>query len=165
MSVETRIADAEYLQIKLVAKKRKERAGGHTFNTNDAHLIGLLGEAAFASVTGLKVNFNLSWGDSGIDFRVGDSTIQVKTREVKNLYPPDLIVDREDFKCDYYVLCQWERHFPQIVNMVGWCTKATLVSRSTEDFGYGPKYVVRRSELADADVFIQRIREKLGTRR
>ena len=37
--------------------------------------------------------------------------------------------------------------------------------KETQDFGYGDAYIMKRKELRDIDLLVQRIRQFMGTRR
>ena len=166
--IETRLSTEQYLQCKILARGRAKKAKSKKFSHwTDAqtHFIGLVGEFAFASVTGLEVDTRWRWGGDGhVDFKVKRNTIQIKTRNTNTWANPDLLVKPDTAKCQTYVLCEWKSAFPQIVILVGWCTKRELM-RETRDLGYGDMYFVPRRNLRDIDVLVQSIRETMGTRR
>jgi len=166
--IETRLTTAQYQQCQILARDRAKKAKSKKFSAwtdAETHFIGLVGEFAFASVTGLKVDTRWRWGGDGhVDFKVKRNTIQVKTRNTNTWGDPDLLVRPSVAKCKTYVLCEWKSSMPQIVVLVGWCTHGELI-KERRDLGYGEMYYMPRRKLSDIDVLVQSIRETMGTRR
>lgn len=168
MAIETFLTDPQYQQCQIIAKARARKPRSKRFSKltdAQAHMVGLVGEFAFASVAGLKVDTSTGYfGDGGVDFKVGPATIQIKTRRLTGRYKPDLLVKQGQPKCEYYVLCEWDAAIPKIVNIVGWCYHSELI-RKEKDLGYGDTFYVNREDLRDSDELIRRLRQYLGTQR
>ena len=168
--IETRLTNEQVHECKLVAKSRAKKPNSKkkisAYSEGEAHFIGLMGEKAFANVTGLKFNPSFKHGgDGGVDFVVNGARIQIKTRNAsRSKYEVDLMAGVNEPECYFYVLCEWFEDIPQIVNLVGWCYRKELV-KETQDFGYGDAYIMKRKELRDIDLLVQRIRQFMGTRR
>lgn len=160
--IEIELTDLEILFAKYVAKIRNDKdprtSRKHSDHTDyDIHVWGLLGEFAFAKVTGLLPDLTRRLdGDDGFDFTVEGYTIDVKTR-LRNI-TPDLLVYTHKAKADLYVLMYYRPEYPTVVQMLGYATHNRLI-QSPVKFRSGTTYVVPHQELGSAQEFVSRIKE------
>ena len=108
------------------------------------HVVGAIGEVAFAKVTGQKVDTKtIGRGDGGVDFKNG---VQVKATEKK--YKPDLIISKRQFnmkKGTIYVLA-WIK-LP-VVEFVGGISRQKFDQLKTlKRFQHGEAWVVKHELL------------------
>jgi len=124
-----------------------EQGWGH--EAQKRHLIGVLGEMAFATYYDLQVDTEtFSRTDGGTDFRVRFTEretsdvvgVDVKCSPAEN---PDLIVKTESVDADYYVQCRLPEGLPEneertTIEMMGGATKEMLLNREPrKSLNYG----------------------------
>ena len=100
----------------------------------DRHVIGLLGEMAFAIYADLKIDTELwGWSDGGVDFEVSiddvERTVDVKTSRKE---PYALPVKESRVNSEYYVLAHLEGAIEDVldgvtVNLIGAATKEMVL--------------------------------------
>jgi hypothetical protein len=121
--------------------------------SEDAELIGVRGEQAFAELTGLPMDTtDRPEGDGGVDFTfTAEHSIDVKTfRNARNL-----LVEVGKVKADIYVLGQ---DTPFGVHFVGWAKRAEVLVAPTRDFGYGvASHYIAAGELRPMDALLAMI--------
>lgn len=107
--------------------------------------IGLMGEVAFAKLTGLPLDLALrDGGDQGIDFHSSAGTIDVKTTTTGFLIFDVL----SDVRADILVAASVRRARPH-VHFKGYVRAEEFIRHHvTRDFGYGPRYVMAHTDLA-----------------
>lgn len=121
-------------------------------NTSEGiNIIGHLGEMVVGRVLGLPVDMEVrTGGDDGHDMHQGDTTIQVKTSELKSL----IFNAKHLFKSDVAILVQfigknkkesWKD--PRFI-VLGWISREEFLNKyHTHDFGYGTRLVLNADEL------------------
>ena len=135
--------------------KRRSASMGHKDTKNSKnffankppwhrHVVGAIGEVAFAKVTGQKVDTKtIGRGDGGVDFKNG---VQIKSTEKK--FKPDLIISKRQFnmtKGTIYVLA-WIK-LP-VVEFVGWISRQKFDQLKTlKRFQHGEAWVVKHELL------------------
>ena len=145
---------------RLVRKKAKER--NQSFeeyedwdNQSDTwgvdpenrHMIGLMGEMAFAIYADLQINTEVvGWSDEGVDFGVSiegvERTVDIKTSQKE---PYALPVKKSRVNSDYYVLAHLE---DTTVTFLGAATKEMVLDRDPKKSKFGHyNYVVPVSAL------------------
>jgi hypothetical protein len=97
----------------------------------DRHVIGLMGEMAFAIYADLEINTEIvRWTDDGIDFEVAidgvERTLDVKTSQKE---PYVLPVEEDSVNSDYYVLAHLD---DTTVTFYGTATKEMVLNREPE---------------------------------
>ncbi len=131
-----------------LAARRNATHGGHPGNCSTPadpmrpHVVGAIGELAFARAFGLPVGaVHASGGDDGVDFHVrlqigggvvADILVDVKTTE-RN--PPELMVKKEHLqknKTHVYVLSVLRDGVPVLM---GWETRFVMALMPTRTFG------------------------------
>ncbi len=122
-----------------------DRSETHRALTDDCDEIGLAGEIAFGSFSGICPDFSdTPRGDDGYDF-----TVPLLYRvEVKSTKPGRNLIHREDkpLAADIYVLAEVAG---DTTTLVGWCWRKTLAAaevRVLQDGG-PPSHFVPRSAL------------------
>ena len=154
----------EYALVEALALARSTKPNSHKFSNHSEykiHLMGLVAESAFSKITGIPMQNDIRpGGDGGQDFQVGKKIIQLKTRDC-NRYPyPDLMVRPSHAKADYYILSTWSPTAPQTTAFIGYTNHAEL-TKSTDNFGYGDRYVCKRKWLGDMQIMLDSIKEYL----
>lgn len=157
--VSVRFSDLEMETFRSIARRRNRRNDGrnrraeeYRLDGDEAHLIGVVGEAAFCAYRGLpysEIKVLDREGDDGIDFDLPEGSVQVKcTRRQQG---PVLTVARREHKvADYFVASIF---YPRrrSVDLVGAVSTRALVKRFDEqafgDAGH-PTRVLYESDLA-----------------
>jgi hypothetical protein len=108
--------------------------------------IGLLGEYAAAAYLRCLFDDTIhTGGDGGIDLKVGDKTVQVKTSFYRNgriIYNLNALL-----VADYTVLAYCDNS-SGIVELSGWINKTDLIKHRTKmNLGHGMRYVIERKYL------------------
>lgn len=101
----------------------------------DRHIVGLMGEMAFAIYANIEIDAELvEWTDGGIDFEVSiagvEHTVDVKTSQKE---PYALPVEEGRVKADYYVLGHLE---DTTVTFFGAATKEVVLDRDLSETKY-----------------------------
>lgn len=112
----------------------------------EGDFIGLKGEYALARHLQVKFDDTIHYhGDDGIDLKVGDKTIQVKSTFYKS---GRVIYNMEDdFLTDYVVLAITDEKVPT-VNLVGWADRQQWDEHHyVKWMGYGDRKVLDQSRL------------------
>jgi hypothetical protein len=163
----TLTAEEVQLTLDFVARMREDKVAHRVVdrmfdrnNTSEGiNIIGHLGEMAVGKLLGIPVDMEVrTGGDDGNDLFYGDTSIQVKTSELRSL-----IFNAEHlFKSDVAVLAQfigknkresWKD--PRFI-IWGWVTKDYFLSNYYKhDFGYGTRLVLDASDLSPIDSFIK----------
>jgi hypothetical protein len=143
MTVSVTLKPRQYRVAENLAKERAAHRDGRTVygrDDNDVgeepykdHLIGLLGEFAFAQYYGLKINTETSWTDPGYDFLAKLNSELTKIEIRTTTYESgNLLVPVSTTTPDYYVL----GHVPNIeaheVRLIGGCSADRLYQSPTE---------------------------------
>jgi hypothetical protein len=121
-------------------------------NTSEGiNIIGHLGEQAIGQALGFPVDTTvLVGGDNGSDMEVNETTIQVKTSQLKSLIFNHLW----QFKSDIAILVQYvgadktkSEEDPHFI-IVGYIDKETFkTNHYRKDYGYGERYVMDAKDL------------------
>ena len=115
--------------------------------SGDVHLTGVVGEMAYAALTGNDVDESTyEYGDGGYDFESGSITIDTKTTQT-HIDRPSLIVPIEpEPVADLYFLLH--RIDTRTVRVIGFATYGTVTNhRPIRKPGDTLNYVVPQSEL------------------
>ena len=145
---------------RLVRKKAKERNQSFEefedwnnqsdtwgVDPEDRHVVGLMGEMAFAIYAELQINTEVvGWTDEGVDFEVTiegiERTVDIKTSQKE---PYALPVKESRVNSDYYVLAHLEG---TTVTFLGGATKEVVLDRDPKKSKFGHyNYVVPVSAL------------------
>jgi len=145
---------------RLVRKKAKERNQSFEeyedwdnqsdtwgVDPEDRHVVGLMGEMAFAIYADLQINTEVvGWSDEGVDFEVSidgvERTVDIKTSQKE---PYALPVKESRVNSDYYVLAHLEG---TTVTFLGGATKEVVLDRDPKKSKFGHyNYVVPVSAL------------------
>lgn len=129
-------------------------------NTSEGiDIIGYLGETSVAKVLGLDIDTAIfTWGDTGNDLVLGETTIQVKTSIL-----PSLIFNAANlFKSDIAILTQFvgkdkarSQDDPRFV-VWGWVERDVfLKNHYTRDYGYGTRLVMDAVKLHSLDSLVE----------
>lgn len=116
------------------------------------HLIGILGELAFAEHYDLQINSNNSWTDPGYDFLVkkeGDeSQIEIKTTRFEG---GDLFIPVGDHESDYYILTYVPDCESLDVQLLGGASGDMVANSPTEESEFYEKgnYSLKQHRLED----------------
>ena len=102
----------------------------------DRHVIGLMGEMAFAIYADIKIDTEIvEWSDGGVDFEVSidgtERTVDVKTSQKE---PYALPVKDGHVESEYYVLGHLEE---RTVTFLGAATKEMVLNRERTKSKYG----------------------------
>lgn len=129
-------------------------------NTSEGiDIIGYLGETSVAKVLGLDIDTAIfTWGDTGNDLVLGETTIQVKTSS----YPTLMFNAARLFTADVAVLTQYlgqdrskSQEDPRFV-VWGWIERATFLHlHHKKDYGYGTRLVMEATKLHALDSLVE----------
>jgi hypothetical protein len=135
--------------------KQKHNVEDKMFDRNNTsegiNIIGHLGEQAIGQALGIPVDTTVMiGGDDGSDMKVGDTTIQVKTSQLKSL----IFNASWLFKSDIAVQVQYvgndktkSEEDPRFI-IWGYIDKATFkANHYKKDYGYGERLVMDVSDL------------------
>lgn len=105
-------------------------------NPEERHVIGLMGEMAFAIYADLELNTEIvGWTDDGVDFEVSiegvERTVDIKTSQEE---PYVLPVKEGRVNSDYYVLAHLQG---STVTFLGAATKKIVLDRDRTKSKYG----------------------------
>lgn len=105
-------------------------------NPEERHVIGLMGEMAFAIYADLELNTEIvGWTDDGVDFEVSiegvERTVDIKTSQEE---PYVLPVKEGRVNSDYYVLAHLQG---STVTFLGVATKEVVLDRDRTKSKYG----------------------------
>lgn len=116
-------------------------------SSQEAHLTGAVGEVAFASATGSRVDRQIyDDGDGGFDFRFGDMTIDTKTTATHIDRPSLLVPAKPAPEADVYILLH--RIGTCTVQVLGYASRAVVTDRSPiRHPGKRRNYVIPQTEL------------------
>ena len=128
-----RLTNVELQMAKAVAKMRKEASKGPNTRTfvPDNDVTGACGEIAFANWMSVPWDWrNKPQGDDGIDFVIGDYTIDVKSTKGG----PDrrLMVVEGQVKAAIYVLVLRSPVDPSVVALAGWERQDKIIATPPE---------------------------------
>lgn len=113
--------------------------GENRINNN---IMAYRGEVLFARIFSLEMPTLNVMGDNGVDFFLGDMSVDVKTS--KN---PELIFDKKGFKSDVAVAFQ-QTDQDDVLDLMGWITKADFNKKHhLHDYGHGERGVVDGKDL------------------
>ena len=122
----------------------------------ELHVLGLSAELAFASITGLEPNFEVTLhGDGGYDFVTKDGlTIEVKYRTKRGTDFAIVAPTLDGMKADIGVL-MWPRQSANEYEFVGWTTRVHasqvgMVKRLLKD-----RYLIRWQDLMKPERFME----------
>ena len=145
-----RLTNVELQMAKAVAKMRKDASKGPNTRTfvPDNDITGACGEIAFANYMGVPWDWrNKPQGDDGIDFVIGDCTIDVKSTKGG----PDrrLMVVEGQVKADIYVLVLRSPSDSSVVALAGWEEQENIIATPPEkwkDFVF-PNHMIKALRL------------------
>jgi len=119
----------------------------------ETHIIGLLGEVAFAKHFGLQVDSEVhEWhGDDGWDFDWHGKKIDVKTCLYFDEPQLKVRIDKIVPDVDVYVLCAVKKTEMQHVDIIGYATREMLNGAERKKYGdwLPMNYVMKEQELRD----------------
>ena len=158
MTVSIDIPPRNVRQVHRIAKERNQpyeeyedwdnRSDTWGVNPEDRHVIGLMGEMAFAIYADLQIDTEIyGWTDGGIDFEASiegvERTVDVKTSQKE---PYALPVKEDRVNSDYYVLGHLDG---TTVTFLGAATKEMVLAgkRKKSKFGDHYNYLVPVSSL------------------
>ena len=126
----------------------------------EINFFGLMGEAGLAQALCLKPDWSLLiGGDGGIDLKLGELTVQVKTplsAGTKNWLYFDYA---GKFQCDLAALCNIDSSETAVV-IRGLVKKEIFFERCEQkNFGYGNRLALHASNLFSADPLIQAVQQ------
>lgn len=117
-------------------------------NSDDTHLIGVVGELMVAHALGLPMDYNYySGGDGGIDFVAPPLVIEVKAVSSAGYRFSTYTPRYGDIKFDIGVLCAVDL-FGRSGLIKGWTTKTHFISQcKVEDLGNGKRLIIDNDRL------------------
>ncbi len=152
------IEDVGHLTVLAYLRDRKE-VRQKTFKLHDnlghfdMHIIGLLGETAFAKEFGLQVDNEIhAWaGDDGWDFELNGKKVDVKTCVYYDDPELKIRIDKYVPEVDLYVLCAVKNLQMQQVDLVGYATRDMLKTAQRKQYKDGKpmNYVFKEHQLRD----------------
>jgi len=158
--IEYPVMEDDIVLAKKIASRRGKKKYSKKYSSHSqagTHKIGLLGEIAFWRVAGLKLDLKTqARGDGGVDFRIGNCPIQLKTRDTNRYTRPDMLIEDDQEKQSIYVLAELDSTDISTVTLVGWATRSHIGSAS--DNIYGKRFVVSRRDLLPMGELIDVIR-------